>query len=105
MLRRGTHQIVIVIALAAALLAPAAPLAAKTRGAAHASPWRLDLDALWTWARLWLVSDAGAHIDPDGTKNDGGLSIDPDGTKSDAGSHIDPDGAKSDAGLHIDPNG
>jgi hypothetical protein len=113
MLRRGTHRIVIVIVLAAALLAPAAPLAAEPYGAAHASSW--GLDALWAWARLWLglpnsspqksTSEGGSSIDPNGTKSDAGLQIDPNGTKSDAGAHIDPDGAKNDAGAHIDPNG
>ena len=80
MSRRRTHRIVIVIALAAALLAPASPLVAEPHGAVHASSWRLDLDALWTWTRLWLgcaKSDAGLHIDPNGTKNDAGARIRP----------------------------
>jgi hypothetical protein len=96
MLRRGTHRIVIALALAAALLAPAAPLAAAPYNRAiHASSWRLA--PLWTWARLWLGLS--------GMKNDAGLQIDPNGAKNDAGSHIDPDGAKNDAGAQIDPNG
>jgi hypothetical protein len=52
MLRRGTHRIVIALVLAAALLAPAASLAAGPSRPAPASPWRLGLDALWAWAHV-----------------------------------------------------
>jgi hypothetical protein len=128
MLRRGIHRIVIALVLAAALLAPAASLASGPSGPLPASPWRLGLDALWTWAHAWLglpgaaiapaskpanrktACDAGLHIDPDGhtvcqpaagTNSDAGPQIDPNGLK--AGSS--PSGTNSDGGLHIDPNG
>ena len=113
--RRGTHRIVIALVLAAALLAPAASLAAGPSGPAPASPWRLGLDTLWAWAHAWLGLP-GAASKPAHRKTacDGGGSIDPNGnavckpaagTNSDAGPHIDPDGTNSDGGLQIDPNG
>lgn len=99
MLRRRTHRIAIALALAAALLAPAASPAVQLHGTAQASSWPLKLDALRTWARLWLglpsvpghqksASDAGLHIDPDGLQ----APNSPAGANSDAGSHIDPNG-------------
>jgi hypothetical protein len=101
MLRREPHRMVIALALAAALLATAAPLAAELNRPAHAS-WRLDLDVLQTWARLWLgVAEAPALPAPRKSACEGGLSIDPDGhaaCRSQAG-------ASSDGGLQIDPNG
>lgn len=128
MLRRGIHRIVIALVLAAALLAPVTALAAGPSGPTPASAWRLDLDALWAWARVWLglpgtpagpapqpatrktACDGGSHIDPNGNTackpaagatSDGGLHIDPDGLQT-SGS---PAGSNSDGGLHIDPNG
>jgi hypothetical protein len=106
MLRRGTHRIVIALVLAAALLAPAASLAAGPSGPAPGSVWRLDLDVLWTWAHIWLgLSGMPAGPPPKPatreTACDGGSSIDPDGhtvCKPAAG-------ANSDGGLHIDPDG
>lgn len=104
MLRRGTHRIVIALALAAALLAPAASLAAGPYGPAHASSWRLDLDALWTWGHLWLGLPNSPTTPAKPTQKtacDGGSSIDPNGhtvCKS-------APGASSDAGLHIAPDG
>lgn len=117
MLRRGTHRIVIALVLAAALLVPAASLAA---GPSRPAPsWRLGLDAFWAWAHVWLGlpgAAAGPTPNPATRKTacDGGLHIDPDGhtvcqpaasTNSDGGLSIDPNGANSDGGLQIDPNG
>jgi len=106
MLRRGIHRIALTLVLAAALLAPAASLAAGPIGPAPAFHWRLGLDAFWAWTRVWIgfpsaasapapkpasrktACDGGSHIDPNGstvcqpaagTNSDGGLSIDPDG--------------------------
>lgn len=104
MLRRGTYRIVIALVLAAALLAPAASLAAGP--SRPAPPWRLGLDALWAWAHVWLgLPGAGNAPAPNfpirKTACDGGGSIDPNGrtvcqpaagTNNDAGLHIDPDG-------------
>ena len=106
MLRRGIHRIVIALVLAAALLAPAASLAAGPSGPAPASPWRLGLDTLWAWAHAWLGLP-GATTDPASkprtrkTACEGGAQIDPNGhtvcqpaagTNDDGGSHIDPNG-------------
>ncbi len=104
MLRRRIHRIALALVLAAALLAPAASLAAGP--SRPAPPWRLGLDAFWAWAQVWLglpgvasaptpkptnrktACDGGSHIDPNGrtvcqpaagTNSDGGLSIDPNG--------------------------
>lgn len=121
MWRRGTYRIVIAFALAAALLATTAPLAAQPNGPAPAAAaWRLDWDALWTWAGLWLglpaseaqkaTCEAGSSIDPNGhtvcgppasASSDAGGSIDPNGLKTSSSSS----GTSSDAGAHIDPNG
>ena len=125
MWRRGTYRIVIALVLAAALLAPAASLAAGASGPIPASSWRLDLGALWTWAHLWLGLPGApappAHKPATRKACDGGGSIDPDGravcksatTNSDGGAHIDPNGLQtssppptsSDGGAQIDPNG
>ena len=104
MLRRGIHRIVIALVLAAALLAPAASLAA---GLPRPAPsWRLGLDAFWAWAHVWLglpgaasapapkptnrktACDGGPHIDPNGSS----VCQPAAGTNNDAGLHIDPDG-------------
>jgi hypothetical protein len=100
MLRRGIHRIVIALVLAAALLAPAASLAAGPSG--PASFWRLDLHTLWVWLGLPGARSVPAPK-PANRK-----------TACDGGSHIDPNGhtvcqpaagTSSDGGLHIDPNG
>jgi hypothetical protein len=119
MLRRGTHRLVIALVLAAALLVPAASLAAGPSGPAPASPWRLGLDTLWAWAHVWLglpgtpagpapkpvtrktACNGGAHIDPNGQT----ICQPAAGMNSDGGLQIDPNGTSSDGGLHIDPNG
>ncbi len=125
MLRRRIHRIALALVLAAALLAPAASLAAGP--SRPAPPW-LSLDAFWAWAQVWLglpgvasaptpkptnrktACDGGSHIDPDGrtvcqpaagTNSDGGLSIDPDGLKANSS----PSGTNNDGGAQIDPNG
>jgi hypothetical protein len=105
MLRRGIHRIVIALVLAAALLAPAASLAAGPSGPSVSS-WRPGLDALWTWAHVWLgLPGAGNTPAPKPANRK---------TACDGGSHIDPDGrtvcqpaagTNSDGGLQIDPNG
>ncbi len=126
MWRRGIYRIVIALVLAAALLAPAASLAAGASGPVPASSWRLDLGALWTWGHLWLglpgAPAAPAHKPATRKACDGGLSIDPNGhtvcksaagANSDGGLQIDPNGLQtasppptnSDGGAHIDPNG
>jgi hypothetical protein len=127
MLRRGIHRIALALVLAAALLAPAASLAAGPTGPAPAFSWRLGLDAFWAWARVWIGLPGAASATPKPvdrkTACDGGGSIDPNGhtvcqpaagTNSDGGSSIDPDGLKAnsfpfgtngDGGFQIDPNG
>jgi hypothetical protein len=101
---RGIHRIVIALALAAALLGAAAPLAAQPHGPAPAaSPLRLGVDALWAWARLWLGLPTPPAASPGTRKSacEGGSSIDPDGhtvCKETAG-------ARNDGGAQIDPNG
>lgn len=106
MLRRGIHRIAVALVLAAALLAPAASLAAGPSRPAPASPRRLGLDALWSWAHVWLgLPGAGNAPAPNPASRK---------TACDGGSHIDPDGnlicqpvagTNNDAGLHIDPDG
>jgi hypothetical protein len=122
---RGIHRIVIALALAAALLGAAAPLAAQPHGPAPASsPLRLGVDALWAWARLWLGLPTSPATSPGTRKSacEGGLSIDPDGhtvcketgARNDGGLQIDPNGLQTaspppvvngDGGAHIDPDG
>jgi hypothetical protein len=123
MSRRGIHQIVIALVLAAALLGTA-PLAARSHGPAVAAPLRLGVDALWAWARLWLGLPAAPATSPGVRKSacEGGGSIDPDGhtvckgtgARTDGGLQIDPNGLQTaspppvvnnDGGSHIDPNG
>jgi hypothetical protein len=98
---RERNQIVVTLALAAALLAMPAGAATRHRGgeALKVSPSGL-LSQVVAWLQnltaplRLLKSDAGSSIDPDGVRTSSGSSIDPNGAWTDEGSTIDPNGAK-----------
>jgi hypothetical protein len=91
--RRGIPGLVLILVLAGAIPAAAAPIE---------EPWR----GIWNW----LVSLRGPELDPNGlTGGDRGLEADPNGLSSDGdrGAGADPDGLTSeeDRGAGADPNG
>lgn len=92
--RRGIPGFVLILVLAGAIPAAAAPTE---------EPWR----GIWNW----LVSLRGLELDPDGLNvgGDRGLEADPNGLMSggDRSPGADPDGLTSedDRGAGADPNG
>jgi hypothetical protein len=101
--RGGGLRIAAALALTAVLVAAMPLAAAGPSGSGSAASGRPVLEALWTWARIWLGLPFGETRGTGAPKAacDGGPMIDPDGCPH----SNSPAGATSDAGLSIDPDG
>lgn len=99
--RVGGHRIAAALALALLLASPLAALGPGSGKAPVASPW--SLDALWTWARIWLglPGSPGSPANTEKTYCEGGVSIDPDGRPVCASTAS----GSTEGGGSIDPNG
>jgi hypothetical protein len=89
MVRPVPHRHLIAAVLVAFLLIPTILAAEPTR--AERQPDRGFVAQAWTFL-IFLWSENGPGLDPDGAQTDNGPGLDPNGLNTDAGPGLDPSG-------------